>query len=571
MSKQIVRFRNIFTELGFVVSEQVIPSDIPCFISVQLRLFVKNRPNFSIDTLGNGTNREGALASAYGEMVERIQNDAFFLNTHYLQLAKEKDREGELYERIRRNGLAMEVKAGSIASSFQDLNEMSRKILMQCFGLSSWDKLLCQLEHLYPQKHLELSEFSVNGRNEDRLLLPLGIMQNHSSVNGMAAGVTREQAILRGVFEVLEKYIIWRLYENSNFMTSSSIVMDDSMELCAAIDCMESYGYAVRFYDCSYDFSIPIVGALVIDRTGKRQAFTVAADVNEAKARLRALSRIFKVEGESKFLDYDYFGEILPDKKKHEYFKNITRGNGRWPFVFSSFEQSLAHKSSIKIDSEALIEELNRKGLEVLVRDVNSVGVPSVYVYIPGMSEIVYRMDKSDYFEHQIAMQRNMELLEKQDWNGRCFQHLLEASNNIYSFDPRYLIPYHNNQEMAKKDLSLLLASMAAFANDLPQAEMLLQNYSVEAESDKEEEAFALQFLAGRVHENNSGKDWYKQRILDQEVSSKYLESPSNYFNQKDFLFPFCPHCDRCPIEKDCFYLDVMSLYCQYQLNKTVN
>lgn len=71
--KTINRIRDILGDLGLLAVETAWKNSVEGFYSVSLLI-----QNTTMMTNGKGTSYEYALASAYGEMMERLQNQAVF-------------------------------------------------------------------------------------------------------------------------------------------------------------------------------------------------------------------------------------------------------------------------------------------------------------------------------------------------------------------------------------------------------------------------------------------------------------------------------------------------------------
>ena len=191
----INKIRNILTDLELLAIETGWQNSAQDFYSVNL-----NIANTNIRTNGKGTTYTYALASAYGELMERLQNQSYFrLN---LDLGKE----------------ALEYKGFYYAP---DEKNISIKDL--CMSKEDWINI--QKSHMKNDIYLEelLEKWklvSYEDVNSDFIALPyLNVTNNKIShipikmlskmymSNGMCSGNSKEEALVQGLSEVFERYV----------------------------------------------------------------------------------------------------------------------------------------------------------------------------------------------------------------------------------------------------------------------------------------------------------------------------------------------------------------------------
>ena len=376
--KGILAANNIETE------EVWYETSVPyCFV---LSVFVKNS-TFRVN--GKGLTKEFALASAYGELMERLQlgyigNRYAQKDGHYASI-ETPDVPVNVNDLYAANPKRYDLLARRL--SFYTGKEESGEALIKSHGDAN---AITQATPYY------------NLTSNKKDLYPTNIQMRVYASNGCAAGNSPEEAIVQAISEIVERHHQLRII--SEMLTVPTIPDSFLKQFSVAysiIEYVRSRGYKVIIKDCSLDTGFPVIGACIIDeKSGKYHTHFGAYPILEI-ALERALTESFQgrtIDTIANFENFAYKSESAQSVTNitHE----IVKGSGeRFPnfFVGTSpftFREDLGFRGE---NNKALLREciafFSDKGYEVLVRDCSCLGFPTFQVIVPGYSEVyTYRL-----------------------------------------------------------------------------------------------------------------------------------------------------------------------------------
>jgi ribosomal protein S12 methylthiotransferase accessory factor len=339
---------------------------------------------------GKGINERYALASAYGEFLERFQN-LFLINAN---LRAGKHQVGDI------------LFSDAVAFDYELFKKKHFDILRHLFIFDDFSQLdeifsKCELPlHSYP--YYNVTKASIEYLPYELLLLSLG-------TNGMCSGNTIEEALIQGLCEIFERFAFRAIYETNGI--SFPVVPDDYMKdlpQWSYIEFLRSNGFEVFVKDCSLDGTLPVAGVLIV-KDGKAQ-FNLGASPDFSIAVERCFTEMFQgcdlklIKNKLKPvapLDSENVDRYLSDKHRrlqYQYYLSLTSAAGIvHPAVFDHsrpFHPGKLFQSDSLISKDclrAMLEVVHKSGHEVYVRDVSFLGFPAYQVYIPGMSEVMKR------------------------------------------------------------------------------------------------------------------------------------------------------------------------------------
>lgn len=186
----ITKFKGVINDLDIEVKEEWINS-VDDIYSVSIGL-----NNTSITTNGKGSTKEFALASAYGEMLERLQNMAHF------RMKRRFDKFPFNLNCIISPDEILTQNFGINPNQIKWFNEAIKKN-EKCF-LNKF-KLLWENVYTknYESKIVNLDYNSID--SDDRITIPLTMVDYYYGTNGMASGNTMYEAIVQGISEIIER------------------------------------------------------------------------------------------------------------------------------------------------------------------------------------------------------------------------------------------------------------------------------------------------------------------------------------------------------------------------------
>lgn len=379
----IHRARRILAEeLGMLPLETWL-NPLEGFYSVNLRS--AKVPVFSN---GKGVTKELALASAYGEFMERLQNlmlyDTMRFGPDVLDYKgffhAPDEKLMTLHEVLGDPGIdslfPAEIRRDEKERIFSALSEMTPKSCPRDF----------------------IAVPFLNTRSGGVQYVPLPFMRVFYGSNGMCAGSTPAEALVQGLCEVLERHVNREIVQR-RIVTPS--IPDSHLsrypEQYAMIQRIEhARDCRIIIKDCSLGKGYPVVGLTYIDlaqhayfvKFGAHPAFEIALE--------RTLTELLQgrdIQNMTDLTEFCYFKSGPDPKNLMDIF---VHGAGRYPIEFfgSGAEYDFApfpeHKQWDNRSFLAfLLKITGRDDQAVLVRDVSFLGFPAFHILVPGMSEIV--------------------------------------------------------------------------------------------------------------------------------------------------------------------------------------
>jgi len=367
-------------------------------------------------TNGKGTSLEYTRASAYAELMERIQNQLLYFD---FDISPEARRYGGFYT-------VPDEKVMSIDALLSDNNEVVNFFIPLTVSdvdkhdqppttlerkAQEWfpelavdqrqvlaEKWLVDNPEEHPHDFITIPFYNVLGKKLTSV--PWQMVRMPYGSNGMSAGNTLEEALVQGIAEIMERYVNQEMIRKK---LTPPTVPDEIIQKFPAVakilrDMEQSGQYQLLVKDCSLGLGFPVLAVVVIDRQtqsyyvkfGAHPAFEIALE--------RCLTEIAQGRDVSKKLSgamtsFAYFDRNAEHSAN---LCNIMRlGIGSYPteffaqtasYPFTEFAdvQGLGNQEMLK----SLTALLLTQGYNLLVRNVSYLGFPAVHVLVPGMSEI---------------------------------------------------------------------------------------------------------------------------------------------------------------------------------------
>jgi YcaO-like protein with predicted kinase domain len=348
---------------------------------------------------GKGRNRDFSLASAYAEYMERLQNLLFATFPRSVAQTLKSEFQhfyfpDETYmSRDAFSGLPQDILADFIRYSGQGRSE---------FINVYFDRLIANglpgvvAVPFYDTTHRCLQHLPFN-----LLLLTVGS-------NGMAAGNTRAEAVFQALCEIMERWagaLVY--YDQLTPPTVADTYLDRFPEERAIIREIErDRRYQVIVKDFSAGRLIPAVGVIIHKLDTDQYRLNVGSDTSFQVALSRCLTEIYQGFQNAEQFDAallpvprsvpDYFRNHS-NEARFERFQNFTlftRDNSG-PFPPSLFGDTPDYafdpaawtpQGSYVKEVQRLVRFFHRHGRNVYIRDVSSLGFPTVFVYVPEVS-----------------------------------------------------------------------------------------------------------------------------------------------------------------------------------------
>lgn len=549
--------RNILHDLGIFVFEEGIIINYQNLFSSRIRIGSDKIWDHNIGTNGKGMTIKYALASAYGEFMERLQNNLLF-NSRSLFFATKYSKKHfgftnndflDFFEYPDETLLSVEK---SIANKFVKY-------------LSKIDNSINFNEKMEANPQLRIFVPFLNIFEQKQELVPIQLIKRYTGSNGFCAGNTAKEAIIQGISEIFERYVLKRLYFEEITPPEIPIELFSSEKVFEQINLMEKkYNLKIIVKDCSLGLGLPVIGVLMIDIKNNKYKFHLGADPSPITSLERCLTEMFQGRNIN-----DGFKELLhanvyeTDKfnlnKENHFNDTITQGTGHWPksvfgekttYDFSGFEYLVSENDDTDLDF--LFRKIKELGYNLYIRNVSYLKFPSYYIYIPGMSE----NNKMHYADNSLLLTINN--IKRSD------RHSLQqlAEHLRLNKDFKGLFFYNLNYDINELEPELFNVMLNYYINDIENAYSSINEY---IESGKNENLYFLcvrDFLLCRKEkmDTDSIKE-YLMRFYDQETTGmvikdfKYPEEIFNYYDLSN-----CFECQECQIHDKCTMREILTI-----------
>ena len=528
---------------------------LDCY-SCRLTLCNDNLYEYDIGANGKGMTRQLSQASAYAELMERLQNKTLF-------------REGLRYvvERSKfSRGLRFQYFPDEVLK-YTSANDLAR-ILRTYFPRSHKGELRAANN----AEKLIFVPFKILGSAVKRLL-PIEIIRYNCSSTGMCAGNTREEALCQGIYEIFERYVLQRIFMSEESIPDIDLETFSNTNIYTVIQReSKENGLLFRVKDCSLGGRFPVLGLLIVDKVQGRYTFRLGADYNIITALERCYTESFQGHNADMFV----FSRYIPEYKStpNDYFKCRKNGTGHWPqyLLDQVCRKSRFPYIDFKSSEECLrhcVHILRGMGHKVFYRDNSFLGFPTYHVFIPGLSETDAKFENVELLLKQRALTANaIPLLQRMPSLSETEAKLLLADLkncgkyiNIF----RWLSP-----GIGKKFTSLLRAGLAVRLkkfNDAYEALMVL--ISQLQESGVEVPLYYSALCASLYLKVMGNKGEMERRrameIYGKELFTEVEQDVSE--NKRSFLnaYPNCFNCESCGMANNCAFNQIVKLEAHLQ------
>ncbi|MDD4588398.1 MAG: YcaO-like family protein [Heliobacteriaceae bacterium] len=547
----------------------------------------------NIGSNGKGLEPRYALASAYGEIMERLQNSILF-PLRQLKFATRRFLEtapsvSGFRERLEREDLALDFHYGpdEVYLDTGALVDACSDVLAGLIRISAADRQRAYLRETFDQEPVACLPYYSVFQKQVRLL-PIKLIWNTCGTNGMCAGNTPEEALIQGISEVFERFAIRSIYQQEITPPTIPAEYFANTEILARIRRLEeTSGIAATIKDCSLGLGLPVIGLLLVDRAANKYTFHVGADPCPITALERCLTEIYQgmpQDVQARFHSLPVcraatgeFGGKEPDQaRRAAYYAATISGTGLWPesifsdaatYPFSGFSHPVSLSDSE--DLAYLAARVSDLGRDLFIRDVSSLGLPAYQVYIPGMSETDFIFEKTELPDWMNIVRNHRTLLNLGQAEGESIARLAGAISKTaglalpVSFEPRrwFLSNVYPALQQIPGDflLTLLFSRIAEYRAAAESLDAFMQSDAAQtgpqlyyralhgylaAKADGLPEAQIRESLTDRYGETVAGRVF------------KDFADPEQVFGQ--FSWPSCFDCTACEIESSCRYFPVL-------------
>lgn len=256
-------------------------------------------------------------------------------------------------------------------------------------------ELIAASVHEHPDKAAEARDFfnllpfewtwGYNLTKKTPVMVPFDWFYAINEFNGPSAGNCREEAIMQGISEIVERHVCSIISEKK---IAVPLIDPDSVKddvVCGMLDKFRKAGIELFISDFSLDTGIPTIGVLAYDPSTFPEKseiiWTAGTAPDPVKALSRALTEVAQLAGDFN-TGSNYIASGLPK------FSNLNQTD----FIRNSDKtidiSDLPDISdrNIKTEIERAMESLERLGMEIILIETThkELGIPAFYTIIPG-------------------------------------------------------------------------------------------------------------------------------------------------------------------------------------------
>ena len=379
--KTVERIKSILRQYGLETQERWNESSVPYCYSVRVMVV-----GTGFGTNGKGLTKEFALASGYGELIERFQ-------LGYIRKGKNQKDGGAAAGDICQE----KVPARQLLADNGQWYDCYARLLAEFTGEHLTPEALLN-QYADAQGNVEVSAFySFTSRRKE--YLPLALRKSVYTTNGCAAGNTREEALVQAISEIVERHHKLRVITEG---ITPPDVPEEVLQSCKTayriIQYLRDHGFRVVIKDCSLETRFPVVCACIIDRaTGKYHThFGAAPDFEIALE--RTLTESFQGRNINNIAQYDHFCYKKEDAVDLEHLMlELVKGASEKVPSFFAGKPRYTYRKDMGMPGRnnrqilrSCLDYFREQGYEVLIRDCSCLGFPTYQVVIPGYSETFY-------------------------------------------------------------------------------------------------------------------------------------------------------------------------------------
>ena len=564
----VERIIGLLQDIGLETEyKEMAPDTKGCYSS---RVCLKNPGLSSIAANGKGTTAAFCKASAYAELMERIQNKMFFFVPMF---------DSAYYDIMKQVNPVYTAKGEYQPTCMQELKAKlattAKPLLL--LGKTAEDIAEDLLEKQPFGKEPGIGTvpfYAVKAKETE--FLPENLIKYFAGSNGMAAGNTLQEAIVQAISEIFERYAQMQMIVHQ--IVPPQIPREQIAQypiVDAIIKEIESKGqYRVYVMDCSLGKGLPVVCGAVTDIEGQTLGLKFGAHPDMGVALERVFSEAMQGKTLEDFVKMNVpnFASLFKDNTQHQNSFNMLKiGYGDIPawmlydtpsYDFVSWQDVTGMDNHVLM--QHMLEQLGSMCSEVYICDVSYLGFPSVWVYAPGVSEMMaVDIEKLKAHSLQVACQKAFRHLDtatdeevQQILRFAILQHraLVENTVNVLAG-----IPFVEKMPFADHNEAIFLAAVCQYRlGNVTEAANMLRPYKNLKGYDYAATLYLTARAQGATHDevaqvlNKLCKPNIAQKVLNDFVD------PATVLTK---VYPVCQNgqCDNCNIA--CDYKAVEDFY----------
>lgn len=497
---------------------------------------------FSVN--GKGMSPRWALASAYGELMERLSCGALLP-----QFPDETNDQSP--------------------TSPNEFAQHCPAAFVQGMGTSSRDALAAFLQSAYQGKPLICSLYT-DVESGEQVPLPDDLLRDLCGTTGLCAGNTPDEAMLQGLMEIFERYATRKIYQ---FRLTPPTISDAYFEGTDVLNRLRSLGLRYSIRDCSLGKGFPVIGLVLTLADGKR-TMRLGAAASPVTALERCLTEIYQGTAAAATGRFWPLGALDTGNAYQlfaAYCETISTGSGAWPdetldgepsYPFTGFRQTVFSSDEQAIHYYTALSA--QWGGHLYARNCNLLGFPAYRLYMPGASEAFFNftLTQQDYILWQRLRTHRETVLRLPRATPEALKALaldVLAARKVTMPIAREPLAWLCGKAMPGIGalegalIPLLLGAAGHYASASTELSVFL-NTPVSAQTPKRYLKALLAFwLALAKNDSPQASANRIAPIYGAALAARCLQSitdPAILFPQEDW--PVCPDCGNCALRKRC-------------------
>ncbi|PIH03066.1 YcaO-like family protein [Clostridium combesii] len=568
----ITKIKKILYNLGIYPIETNWNNSAKGFYSVSVVIKDTN-----LSTNGKGTTPLYALASAYGEMMERLQNQSFFklsidLSPQALQYRgfyyAPDEKKMSINEVLNSKDDWVQIQMSKVR------RDIDKRELLKKWKDISYENTYCDFVAL-PYLNLTNSKLSY---------IPIKMISKMYMSNGMCAGNTIEEALVQGLSEVFERAVNKAIVLDK--IIPPTIPRDYIMKfprIEAMIREIESSGnYKILVKDCSLDKSYPVVGVIFIDQSDQTYFIKFGSHPMFEVALERTLTELLQGQNIRSMKGVKEFSYKNPiDNEDNNLMGILVNGSGYYPtelfnkkssYEFKGFKEAKGWSNKEMLNY--LVNLLRKEGYDIFVRDSSYLGFPSYHIIVPELSEIE-KFDDIDSLEEYadfVKMKNTIRNLQYQS-NEEIEEllHLMKKRNiggaasipQFLNIQTKNIFPWY----YGTIDLFITAAyyKIGDFENSYKNFDNFLKTVSINPLNKGVYNFYkCVRDYIGTRADNLSERE--SINILSTFYPLSMINKVTSYFKNEENIFTLfgqlkCWNCNKCDVKGSCSYDRVEKVY----------
>lgn len=504
----IRNIKKILKENKLKVKESKVKNIYKNFYSIRLEL----KGFYNLGTNGKGLSKDLARASAYAELMERIQSK-LLINTYFLNLE---------------NNLFSFKNEKTMNLIDNNLDDLLATFFDEDVDIVSFLKNNDKYNVIDKYKNLLTNKYSY---------LPSKLINATSFSNGLCAGNNYYEAVNQGICEIFERYCYREILFNTSKL--DNIIIDNTLPIYERIQTIKRKGFNVYIKDCTLD-KYPVIGVLITNEDNTKYIFTVGSDVSLNIAIQRCLTEAFQGLSNDKDVikkmkDYNNnYNSFDKYERKTNWLNNYSSNNGIHPVEMFSSIKEVNYKSvkvfkSINTNKKIydyLLNIIKINNLNIYIKDLSYLGFNTYKIFIPNLSTI------------DIINNNEKEIIKEYDFLKNIYFNL----DNCNEEDAKKAIKIIKNVLCNKK------FSFVSLGSYFHSNSYLKTNYN----------SITFELFYALLHFKFNIKLNYNHLTSKKLINYlKDLNSDNMYediINNLNLALPSCPNCNCCKLRKKCKY-----------------